>query len=71
MQAYFEPEQAFSMSMPQSVFEISIAYIKNMNSIIFLHMDTNQEELQLKVVFQGYFKACSKCFKIMFQRIEL
>ena len=29
MQAYFESEQAFSISMPQPVFEISIAYIKN------------------------------------------
>ena len=28
MQAYFEPEQAFSISMPQPVFEISIAYKK-------------------------------------------
>ena len=28
MQAHFEPEQAFSISMPQPVFEISIAYIK-------------------------------------------
>ena len=28
MQAYFEPEQAFPISMPQPVFEISIAYIK-------------------------------------------
>ena len=28
MQAYFEPEQDFSMSMPQSVYEISIAYKK-------------------------------------------
>ena len=28
MQEYFEPEQAFSISMPQPVFEISIAYIK-------------------------------------------
>ena len=28
MQAYFEPEQAFSISMPQPAFEISIAYIK-------------------------------------------
>ena len=26
MQAYVEPEQAFSTSMPQPVFEISIAY---------------------------------------------
>ena len=26
MQAYFEPEQAFFTSMPQPVFEISIAY---------------------------------------------
>ena len=26
MQAHFEPEQAFSKSMPQPVFEISIAY---------------------------------------------
>ena len=26
MQAYFEPEQAFSISMPQPVFEVSIAY---------------------------------------------
>ena len=29
MQAYFEPEQTFSISMPQPVFEISIAYKKN------------------------------------------
>ena len=29
MQAYFEPEQAFSIIMPQPVFEISIAYKKN------------------------------------------
>ena len=28
MQTYFEPEQAFSISMPQHVFEISIAYEK-------------------------------------------
>ena len=28
MQAYFEPEQAFSISMPQPVFEISITYRK-------------------------------------------
>ena len=28
MQAYFESEQAFSISMPQPVFEISIAYKK-------------------------------------------
>ena len=28
MQAYFEPEQAFSISMPQPVFEISITYKK-------------------------------------------
>ena len=28
MQAYFEPEQAFSISMPQPVFEILIAYKK-------------------------------------------
>ena len=28
MQAYFEPEQGFSISMPQPVFEISIAYKK-------------------------------------------
>ena len=28
MQAYFEPEQAFSISMPQPVFGISIAYKK-------------------------------------------
>ena len=26
MQAYFEPEQAFFISMPMPVFEISIAY---------------------------------------------
>ena len=26
MQAYFGPEQAFSISMPQPAFEISIAY---------------------------------------------
>ena len=31
MQAYFEPEQAFSKSMPQPVFEISIAYEKKKN----------------------------------------
>ena len=30
MQAHFEPEQGFSTSMPQPVFEISIAYKKNM-----------------------------------------
>ena len=30
MQAYFEPEHAFSIRMPQPVFEISIAYKKNM-----------------------------------------
>ena len=30
MQAYFELEQAFSISMPQLVFEILIAYKKNM-----------------------------------------
>ena len=30
MQAYLEPEQAFSISMPQSVLEILIAYKKNM-----------------------------------------
>ena len=30
MQAYFEPEQAFSISMPQPILEISIAYKKNM-----------------------------------------
>ena len=28
MQAYFEPEQTFSISMLQPVFEISIAYKK-------------------------------------------
>ena len=28
MQAYFEPQQTFSISMPQPVFEISIAYEK-------------------------------------------
>ena len=28
MQTYFEPEQAFSISMPQPVFQISIAYKK-------------------------------------------
>ena len=28
MKAYFEPEQAFSISMPQPVFKISIAYKK-------------------------------------------
>ena len=32
MQAYFEPEQVFSISMPQPVFEISIAYKKKCNS---------------------------------------
>ena len=31
MQAYFEPEHAFSISMPQPVFEISIAYKKKRN----------------------------------------
>ena len=30
MQAHFEPEQAFSISMLQAVFEISIAFKKNM-----------------------------------------
>ena len=28
MQGYFEPEQAFSISMPQPVFQILIAYKK-------------------------------------------
>ena len=28
MKAYFEPEQAFSISIPQPVFKISIAYKK-------------------------------------------
>ena len=28
MQVYFEPEQAFSINMPQPVFEISITYKK-------------------------------------------
>ena len=28
MQAYFEPEQAFSITMPQPVSEISVAYKK-------------------------------------------
>ena len=31
MQAYFEPEQPFSISMPQPVFEISIACKKKKN----------------------------------------
>ena len=31
MQAYFEPEPAFSISMPQPVFEISIVYKKKTN----------------------------------------
>ena len=31
--AYFEPEQAFSISMPQPVFEISIAYEKKQHVI--------------------------------------
>ena len=33
MQAYFEPEQAFCISMLQPVFEISIAYKKTCNKI--------------------------------------
>ena len=34
MQAYFEPEHAFSISMPQPVFEILIAYKKNKNMYV-------------------------------------
>ena len=34
MQAYFEPEQAFSITMPQPVCEISIAY-KKKHVVIF------------------------------------
>ena len=34
MQAYFEPKQAFSITMLQPVFEISIAYKKNMYLLI-------------------------------------
>ena len=37
MQAYFEPEQAFSISMPQPVFEISIAYKKKTCIILAEH----------------------------------
>ena len=39
MQAYFEPEQAFSIGMLQPVFEISIAYKKktcSWNKILWL-----------------------------------
>ena len=36
MQAYFEPEQAFCISMPQPVFEISIAYKKNMYNFLLV-----------------------------------
>ena len=34
MQAYFEPEQAFFISMPQPVFEISIAHKKKTRKVI-------------------------------------
>ena len=39
MQVYLEPEQAFSISMPQPVFEISIAYKKKH----VIYNPTNQE----------------------------
>ena len=39
MQVYFEPEQAFSISTPQPVFEISIAYKKKH----VIYNPTNQE----------------------------
>ena len=34
MEACFEPEQAFSISMPQPVFDISIAYKKKQHVFI-------------------------------------
>ena len=37
MQAYFEPEQIFSISMPHPVFEISITYNKKTCNTRFLH----------------------------------
>ena len=63
MQAYFEPGLAFSISMLQPVFEISIACKKNMYSIIFLHMDTNREELKIKVMFSRLFQGMLKVFQ--------
>ena len=44
MQAYFEPEQAFLLSMPQPVFEISIAYKKK-------NMYTSKIWSTLKLIF--------------------
>ena len=37
MQAYFEPEQASYISMPQPVFKISIAYKKNNVLLLFFY----------------------------------
>ena len=36
MQAYFEPKQAFFISMPQPVFEIWIPYVKK-KTCMFAH----------------------------------
>ena len=46
MQAYFKPEQTFSISMPQPVFEISIVYKKKKkkkrnNVRIMINTDVN------------------------------
>ena len=41
MQACFEPEQAFSISMSQPVFEISIAYKKKKCITLFLNITFN------------------------------
>ena len=55
MQEYFEPEQAFSIGMPQPVFEISIAYKKNKKKRIFVS-DT-------KKYFRLHFAAPVNCIK--------
>ena len=44
MQAYFEPEQAFSISMPQPVFEISNAYKKKHVSEISLQIKSDSTQ---------------------------
>ena len=42
MKAYFEPEQAFSIGIPQPVFEILIAYKKH---VLFLQLCVNVSSL--------------------------
>ena len=42
MQAYFESEQAFFISMPQPVFKISIAYKKKHVNLLIIHAFLSQ-----------------------------